>query len=92
MCIITLLGVILSCALLLFGFYNFLKDQTFDNLKNQGLIIKESLKYENYSPDYLLSVKSVSPDTRITIIKPDGVVIFDCLLIFRIMEKSFGTS
>ena len=71
--IITSLAVLsLSMALVIGVLYNHLYNQIFDELKNEALIIAQSVDEEGVK--YLSNLKSLN---RITLIADDGTVIYD---------------
>ena len=81
--IITSLAVLsLSMALVIGVLYNHLYNQIFDELKNEALIIAQSMNEDGVK--YLSNLKSLN---RITLIADDGTVVYDSTADQLVMEN-----
>lgn len=70
------LAIIMCCATLFTGIlYKYFTDEHNAEIRNEASYIAEG--YKNGGTDYLTSVINSNPSTRISLIKPDGTVLFD---------------
>lgn len=76
LCLVAALSIALVTGLLLPAFYQFFQQQVFSDLKTNAALI--SMGYaEKKESSYLQTIEEEFPDLRLTLISPEGQVLFD---------------
>lgn len=87
MFLLTVISIIFTTILLMFTFYNVLNRQMERELKSQAIFFENSLNFSSDNLEYINSLKLTKRDARVSIIKPDGTVVFDSYKEAQTMEN-----
>ncbi|MDD3429617.1 MAG: ATP-binding protein [Oscillospiraceae bacterium] len=74
-CLLTVLAVLLSSVLVTLALYNQFYEDLCRNVRSEAKML--SLTIQDKNAAYLTQAGSVNEDTRLTVIAPDGTVLFD---------------
>ncbi len=80
-------ATILVSIITLYAFYDFFLNQSKEQLKINCLIIKDSMNIIGENNDYLKTLKESDKDIRLTLVSPDGTVIFDSRSNYQQMQN-----
>lgn len=87
---LTVISVLLTAALLMAAFYDVLNKQMESEVKNQAVFFEKSLNLSSDNLGYINSLKLTKQDSRLSLIKQDGTVVFDSFEDAAGMENHSG--